>query len=202
VLDRAAAERAGAIAETVTLRLDQPAPPPAIQPRHPHEKEGLACSHQSAPWGLSAPLAGSIQHPVGLAAFWSLSTTFRGTQHSPRKVFVLDLFKTEILWFWPELPEAAMDRSHATTVIDRAVPAATVQPTKVAGGQSPQSCLTRGQRWLAGATAVAILLSGLNASVQVLKAVLDHRGQPVALRPHPRMTGKLFHHVSVAPVGR
>lgn len=89
-----------------------------------------------------------------------------------------------------------MDRSHTTTVIDRAVPATTVQPTTDAGGQSPQSCLTRGQRWLAGATAVAILLSGLNASVQVLKAVLDHRGQPVAQRPNPGMTGKLFHHVS------
>jgi len=89
-----------------------------------------------------------------------------------------------------------MDRSHAPTVIDRAVPAANPQPTTDAGGQSPQSCLTRGQRWLAGATAAAVLLSGLNASVQVLKAVLDHRGQPVAQRPHPRMTGKLFHHVS------
>ena len=89
-----------------------------------------------------------------------------------------------------------MDRSRATTVIDRAVPAANPQLATDDGGQSPQSCLTRGQRWLAGATAVAILLSGLNASVQVLKAVLDHRGQPVAQRPHPRMTGKLFHHVS------
>ncbi len=89
-----------------------------------------------------------------------------------------------------------MDRSHATTVNNHAVPAATIQPTAEAGGQPRQSCLTRGQRWLAGATAVAVLLSGLNASVQVLKAVLDHRGQPVALRPHPRITGKLFHHVS------
>ncbi len=103
-----------------------------------------------------------------------------------------------------------MDRSHAPTIVDRAMPAATIQPTTDAGGQPPQSCLTRGQRWLAGATAVAVLLSGLNASVQVLKAALDHRGQPMAQRPHPRMTGKLFHHVSspapqvvrVAPVGR
>jgi len=156
----------------------------------------LPCSHQPAPWGPSAPWAGSTLHPVSLAAFWSLSTTFRGTRHSPRKVFVLDLFKTEILWFWPELPEAAMDRTHATTVIDRAVPAATVQSTTDDGGQPRQSCLTRGQRWLAGATAVAVLLSGLNASVQVLKAVLDHRSQPAAQRPHPGITGKLFHHIS------
>jgi len=89
-----------------------------------------------------------------------------------------------------------MDRSHATTVIDRAVPAANPQPATDAGGQPRQSRLTRGQRWLAGATAVAVLLSGLNASVQVLKAVLDHRGQPVAQRPHPGITGKLFHHVT------
>ncbi len=89
-----------------------------------------------------------------------------------------------------------MDRSHATTIIDRAVPDATIQPTPDVGGQLRQSCLTRGQRWLARATAVAVLLSGLNASVQVLKAVLDHRGQPVAQRSHPRFTGKLFHHVS------
>ena len=89
-----------------------------------------------------------------------------------------------------------MDRSHATTIIDRAVPAATIQPTTDTGGQPPQSCLTRGQRWLAGATAVAVLLSGLNASVQVLKAVLDHRGQPVAQRPHPCTNRKLFHKAS------
>ena len=89
-----------------------------------------------------------------------------------------------------------MDRSHATTIIDRAVPAASIQPTTDAGGQPRPSCLTRGQRWLAGSTAVAVLLSGLNASVQVLKVVLDHRGQPVAQRPYPRITGKLFHHVS------
>ncbi len=89
-----------------------------------------------------------------------------------------------------------MDRSHATTVIDRAVPAANPQPATDAGGQPRLSCLTRGQRWLAGATAVAVLLSGLNASVQVLKAVLDHRGQPLAQRPHPGITAKLFHHVS------
>lgn len=96
-----------------------------------------------------------------------------------------------------------MDRSHAPTIIDRAVPAANPQPVKDAGGEPRQSCLTRGQRWLAGATAVAVLLSGLNASVQVLKAVLDHRGQPVAQRSHPRFTGKLFHKASspVAPSG-
>lgn len=89
-----------------------------------------------------------------------------------------------------------MDRSRATITIDRAVPAATIQPATDAGCPSPQSCLTRGQRWLAGATAVAVLLSGLNASVQVLKAVLDHRSQPVAQRPHPGMTDELFHKAS------
>lgn len=89
-----------------------------------------------------------------------------------------------------------MDRSHATTIIDRAVPAASIQPATDAGGQPRPSCLTRGQRWLAGATAVAVLLSGLNASVQVLKAVLDHRGQPVAQHPHPGTNQKLFHQAS------
>ncbi len=86
-----------------------------------------------------------------------------------------------------------MDRSHATTINDRTVPAATIQPTTDASGHSRQSGLTRRQRWLAGAMAVAVLLSGLNASVQVWKAVHDRRGPPVAQRPHPGMTHKLFH---------
>lgn len=34
--------------------------------------------------------------------------------------------------------------------------------------------LTRGQRWLAGATAGAVLLSGLNALVQVWKVLLEY----------------------------
>ena len=89
-----------------------------------------------------------------------------------------------------------MDRSHATVVADPAVPSANAQPAMDVNAQPRRSCLTRGQRWLAGATAAAVLLSGLNASVQVLKAVLDHRGQPVAQRPHPGMTDKLFHKAS------
>ncbi len=89
-----------------------------------------------------------------------------------------------------------MDRSHATTINDHTVPATTIQPTTDASGHSRQPCLTRGQRWLAGATAVAVLLSGLNASVQVWKAVHDHRNPPVAQRPHPGMTRKLFHKAS------
>ena len=86
-----------------------------------------------------------------------------------------------------------MDCSHATTINDRTVPTGTIQPPTDASGHSPQLGLTRGQRWLAGATATAVLLSGLNASVQVWKAVHDHRGPPVAQRPHPGVTHKLFH---------
>ena len=90
-----------------------------------------------------------------------------------------------------------MDRSHATIIIDRPVSAANPQPATDAGGQPRQSCLTRGQRWLAGATAVAVLLSGLNASVQVLKAVLDHWGQPETQRPRPGTHRKLSHKASL-----
>lgn len=84
-----------------------------------------------------------------------------------------------------------MDRSHATVVADPAVPAAIAQPAMDVNAQPRQSCLTRGQRWLTGATAAAVLLSGLNASVQVVKAALDHHGQPVAQRPHPGSARKL-----------
>ena len=86
-----------------------------------------------------------------------------------------------------------MDRSHATTIVDRPTPAANLQPATDAGDRPRQSCLTRGQRWLAGATALAVLLSGLNASVQVLKAVLDHQDQPGTQHPHPGTHRKLFH---------
>lgn len=34
--------------------------------------------------------------------------------------------------------------------------------------------LTRGQRWLACATAIAVLLSGLNALVQVWKVLIEY----------------------------
>ena len=105
--------------------------------------------------------------------------------------FVLDLFKTEILWFGMDELEAAMDRSHATVVADPAVPAASIQSAMDVRAQPRQSCVSRGQRWLAGATAAAVLLSGLNASVQVVKAALDHRGQPVSQRPHPGSPRKL-----------
>ena len=47
-----------------------------------------------------------------------------------------------------------------------------------------QPCLEHGQRWLAWATAIAVLLSGLNASVQVWKAGVEHRGQQWEQRPH------------------
>ena len=86
-----------------------------------------------------------------------------------------------------------MDRSHATVVADPAVPSANAQPAMDVNAQPRRSCLTRGQRWLAGATAAAVLLSGLNASVQVVKAALDHRGPPVAQRPHSVTPRKLPH---------
>jgi len=118
--------------------------------------------------------------------------------------FVLDLFRTGILWFGLDEPEAAMDRSHATVVTDSALPAANAQPAKEVNAQPRQSCLTRSQRWLAGATAAAVLLSGLNASVQVVKAALDHRGQPVAQRPHSVTPRKLPHkdELPAVPGGR
>ena len=46
-------------------------------------------------------------------------------------------------------------------------------------------CLEHGQRWLAWATAVAVLLSGLNASVQVWKVMAEPHGQPWQQQPHP-----------------
>ena len=86
-----------------------------------------------------------------------------------------------------------MDRSHATAIADPVMPAANPQLAMGVNDQPRQSCLMRGQRWLAGAMAVAVLLSGLNASVQVLKAVLDHRSQLVAQHPHPGSPRKPLH---------
>ncbi len=39
--------------------------------------------------------------------------------------------------------------------------------------QEPLPVLTRGQRWLAYATAAAVLLSGLNALVQVCRLIIE-----------------------------
>lgn len=47
------------------------------------------------------------------------------------------------------------------------------QPSSSAAGQGHRPLLTRGQRLLAGATAVAILMSGLNAFVQVGKTAVE-----------------------------
>lgn len=94
-----------------------------------------------------------------------------------------------------------MDLSHTPTVRAHATPAADPQMAMAADGQPRPSCLTHGQRWLACATAIAVLLSGLNASVQVLKAVSDRCNPPVAQRPHPGLTRKLLHkdHLASGP---
>ncbi len=68
-----------------------------------------------------------------------------------------------------------MDLAHAPTVPAHAMLAANPQSALGTDGQPRPSCLTRSQRWLACAMAIAVLLSGLNASLQILKAVLDHR---------------------------
>jgi len=86
-----------------------------------------------------------------------------------------------------------MDRSHTTAIADPVAPAANPPPAMDADDQARQLCLTRRQGWLAWATAVAVLLSGLNASVQVVKIVLDHPGQSAAQRPHLADTRKPFH---------
>ncbi len=94
-----------------------------------------------------------------------------------------------------------MDLSHTPPVRALATPAADPQMAMAVDGQPCPSCLTRGQRWLACATAIAVLLSGLNASVQVLKAFFDHRDPPVAQRPHPGPIRKLLHkdHLASGP---
>ncbi len=86
-----------------------------------------------------------------------------------------------------------MDRSHTTAIADPVAPAANLKPATDADDQARQLCLTRRQGWLAWATAIAVLLSGLNASVQVVKIILDHPGQSAAQRPHPADTRKPFY---------
>ncbi len=94
-----------------------------------------------------------------------------------------------------------MDLSLTPTIRAHATPTADPQMAVAADGQPRPSCLTRGQRWLACTTAIAVLLSGLNASVQVVKAFFDHRDPPVAQRPHPGPTRKPLHkaHLSNGP---
>lgn len=75
-----------------------------------------------------------------------------------------------------------MDHSHTTASPDRAWAAPEPQPAAERDDLRRVSCLTRGQRWLAGATAIAVLLSGLNASLQVWKVLAEHHGPPA--RPH------------------
>ena len=86
-----------------------------------------------------------------------------------------------------------MDHSHTPLTADWAGPAATIQPAMGTDGRPLSSCLTRGQRWLACATAVAVLLSGLNASVQVWKALLGSHDQPAVQSPSPASPRKFLH---------
>ncbi len=69
---------------------------------------------------------------------------------------------------------AAMNRSETNASGDRAWTETEGKPDAEPAGQRPQSVLTRGERWLACATAAAVLLSGLNALLQVWKALLEY----------------------------
>lgn len=78
-----------------------------------------------------------------------------------------------------------MDRSD-TTPAHRAA-----APQQAAGRPAEgrcSACLTWGQRVLAYATAAAVLLSGLNAFVQVWRVVFNHEEMPAKQRPAPGAT--------------
>jgi len=78
-----------------------------------------------------------------------------------------------------------MEISDTTADSDRAWTAAEPQSEPGLAKRRRPSCLTRGQRWLAGATAAAVLLSGLNATVQIWKVVAEQHGPSAALRCGP-----------------
>jgi hypothetical protein len=88
--------------------------------------------------------------------------------------FVLDLFRTEVLGFQPKTLGAAMDRSETTADGDRDWKNAEAQSDPGPPEQRPQPMLSRGERWLACATAAAVLVSGVNALVQVWKVLIEY----------------------------
>lgn len=67
-----------------------------------------------------------------------------------------------------------MDKSDATADHARAQATESSQPCGRAADHRPRLSLTRRQRLLAGATAIAVLLSGLNALVQVGKVAVEY----------------------------
>ncbi len=78
-----------------------------------------------------------------------------------------------------------MDRFDVTATPDRDRPSTEGRPAGYMEDQRSQSCLVQNQRWLAWATAIAVLLSGLNASVQVWKVAAEHHGQQLERQPGP-----------------
>lgn len=65
-----------------------------------------------------------------------------------------------------------MDSSNASRTTDHPG-AAAEQPAAVATPHESRLSLTRGQRLLAGATAAAVLASGVNALVQLAKVLIQ-----------------------------
>ena len=85
--------------------------------------------------------------------------------------------------------EAAMD--HPDAIATSGQFSDPSKPTaRASGRQCPQLSHDSRQPWLARATAVAVLLSGLNASVQVMKVAVERHAKPLEQRPSPSR-GKL-----------
>ncbi len=167
-------------------------------PQAGHQIDVADCATGTSPSAIAAPCArigltsgfGALRaiKPVppfaGGRAAASLHRQGRWPRCRVPRHSVLDLFRTTILWFRQHKLEDAMDHPDATTNLGP-VRVRAKRTARHSEHRLPQPCLEHGQRWLARATAVAVLLSGLNASVQVWKAGVEHHGQQWEQRPQP-----------------